>query len=284
MLIDVSNLMDSNADDKVDWVLKTRLGGLHAILGFDNWPALLLGRLFDRKTGFVGYRKGDLEFLVDHRGGDQNGTRMCIASDMYRRYIPFFKLPKPVKILDLGASGGGFPLMLRVEGIPVDRAVCVEMNPLTCMRLGLNLATNLGFSAVAINAAVCAMPEGSEVYLEQSRGDTGRGLFNSQVDSSMPAVSVRTTTFQTLYDKYFKDGLVDICKIDIEGAEYEALESTADQVLTKIRYLLIEFHDPSKTPRPIERFKALGFVEMTDRNNSKTSGHTEVRAFRGPQA
>jgi len=61
-------------------VLTQKFGGLRAILAFDNWPALLLVRLFDRKAGFVAYRKKGLDILIDHRGGDENGIRQCIAS------------------------------------------------------------------------------------------------------------------------------------------------------------------------------------------------------------
>ena len=51
-------------------MLTQKFGGLRAILAFDNWPALLLVRLFDRKAGFVAYRKKGLDILIDHRGGD----------------------------------------------------------------------------------------------------------------------------------------------------------------------------------------------------------------------
>jgi FkbM family methyltransferase len=264
-------------------LLKTRFGGLKAILAFDNWPMLVLGRVFDRKTGFVVYRKNGIEILIDHHGGDEVGTRMCITSGMYRKYLPIFKLSGRVNLLDLGANGGGFPLMLRLEGIDVAHVVCVEMDPLTALRLAVNLNTNLGFSALAINAAVCDLPEGSEIRLEPSRGNTGRSLFTGQVDRTVPAVVVRTTTFQSLYDRYFANRVVDICKIDIEAAEYGVIDSIADDVLKKIRFLFIEFHDRLRTPAVTVRLKSLGLTEITLDEDRKTEG-TEVRVFRGPGA
>ena len=59
--------------------------GLEAVFAFDNWPMLLAGRLFDRKTGFVAYRKKGFDILVDHRGGDQCGTRITVARTFCRR-------------------------------------------------------------------------------------------------------------------------------------------------------------------------------------------------------
>jgi FkbM family methyltransferase len=265
-------------------LLKTRFGGLRAVLAFDNWPMLVLGRIFDRKTGFVVYRKKGIEMLIDHHGGDEAGTRMCIASGMYRKYLPLLELSGQVNLLDLGANGGGFPLMLRLEGIDVELAVCVEMNPLTALRLAVNLNSNLGLSSAAINAAVCNLPEGSEIRIEASRGNTGWGIFTGQADGTVPGVVVRTTTFQTLYDRYFANGIVDICKIDIEAAEYEVIASIGDDVLRKIRFLFIEFHDRLRTPAVIERLETLGFTEMTLDEDRKTEGNTEVRVFRGPGA
>jgi FkbM family methyltransferase len=264
--------------------IKNHLKGLRAVLVFDNWPMLVLGRLFDRQAGFVIYRKSGTEILIDHRGGDCNGTRDCIVSDMYRRYLPSFFLNGPVAVLDLGANGGGFPLMLRIAGVILARVVCIEMNPLTYQRLAVNLATNLGSSAIAINAAVCALPKDSEILLTPSRGGTGESIYTQRVDPEQSHVSVRTTTLPLLCDRYFKNEYVDICKIDIEGAEYEVFDSCPDDVLLKIKYLLIEFHILSRTQAVIERIKALGFQEMAPEEDHKTSATTEVRVFRGPKA
>ena len=262
--------------------LSNKFEGLRSIAVFDNWPMLIMQRLFDRKAGLVTYRKAGFEILIDHRGGDENGTRECISSDMYRKYLGHMSLPQPAAVLDLGANGGGFPLMLAIEGVRLARTVCVEMNTLTCLRLGLNLANNFGPLAVAINAAVCGMPEQSEIMIELTRGSTSSSISNGQAKTGIPTVPVQTTTLQALYDKYFNGGFIDICKVDIEGAEYEVFESTEDSVLQKIRYLLIEFHHPSETPAFVERILRLGFSEITDRADSKTGANTEVRAFRGP--
>src|SRR4051812_27725218 len=101
----------------------TKVAGARAMLAFDNWPALLLGRLFHGDAGMFVYRKGQLEILVDHRGGDQTGTRMCIVSDMYRKYLPLFSVTQPANVLDLGGNGGGFPLMLKLAGIKLGTVV-----------------------------------------------------------------------------------------------------------------------------------------------------------------
>jgi FkbM family methyltransferase len=260
----------------------TRLAGLRSVLVFDNWPMLVLGRLFDRNAGFVIYRKDGLDILIDHRGGDQAGTRECIASDMYRRYLPSMSLRGPISVLDLGANGGGFPLMLKIEGFAIGRAVCVEMNPLTYKRLQVNVGTNLGASTTAINAAVAGQGNDAEILLRPSRGGTSASMYSHRADAAAEHVSVKTVTLPALCEQYFRDQLIDICKVDIEGAEYEALESSPDELLRRIRYLIIELHVPPKTPALIERLSALGFRQIAGEKDHRTGAVTEVRVFRGP--
>jgi FkbM family methyltransferase len=264
--------------------IRNNIQGLKAILIFDNWPMLVLERLLHRRAGLVIYRKKGMEILIDHLGGDCNGTRAVLTTDMYSKYLGNFVLNGPVRVLDLGANGGGFPLMLRVAGIPVDRAVCVEMNPLTYERLRLNLANNLGPAGVAINAAVCGMPVQSEILLRPSRGGAGEGIHTHRAGAGQPHVAVPTTTLCALFDRYFKGELVDLCKIDVEDAEYEIFDGTPDDLLSRIRYLLIEFHDPSKTPALVARMEGLGFREIAAQEDHKTGENTEVRVFRGPAA
>jgi FkbM family methyltransferase len=223
-----------------------------------------------------------MDILIDHGGGDENGTRYCIARSMYRKYISLFKLPGRVRVLDIGAMGGGFPLLLRVMGIEIERVVSVEMNPLTYQRLAVNLATNLGLSCIAVNAAVGGMPEGSKLKLRPSRGSTSGSIYADRAESGMVHDSVRTTTLQGLYEKYFEDEIIDICKVDIEGAEYELFEASADDLIEKIRYLIVELHDPARTPAFVKRITGIGFNEIHISENENTDD--KVRAFRGPAA
>ena len=264
--------------------LMTRVAGFRDILFFDNWPILTLQRIFDRDTGLVVYRKKQLEFVVDHKGGDENGTRSCMTSSMYKKYLNMFSLPSKIRLLDLGANGGGFPLMLLAEGLEVEQAVCVEMNPPVANRLKLNLAMNLGRTAIALHAAVCDTSSRKNILLKSNRGGTSTSILNDQADATTESESVATISLATLSDTYFNSGVIDICKVDIEGAEYEAFESSADAVLRTIRYLIIELHDPSRTPIFVQRLSALGFKDITHAERPRKGYSTEVKCFRGPVA
>jgi hypothetical protein len=120
----------------------------------------------------------------------------------------------------------------------------------------------------------------SEILLTPSRGSTGYSIENDKAaGASSPHVAVKTTTLESLYNRYFSGQRIDICKIDIEGAEYDLIDSSDDNLLRKMRYLVIEFHDDSKTPAAIRRFAELGFSELTVHSNRRTGSHTEVRVF-----
>ena len=253
---------------------------MRSVLYFDNWPLLMAQRVFDRQTGLVTYRKQGLEILVDHRGGDETGTRECIASDMYSRYLPSLENLENITVLDLGANGGGFPLMLCLHQIKIAKVVCVEMNPLTAQRLAVNLSLNVGSAGIAVNRAICdRISHGSEIVMRASRGSTSESIFRDQTSEGTDSYSVPTTTLSALYSEYFANSLIDICKVDIEGAEYEVFGSAPDDLVLKFRYILVELHDASKNPEFLKRITTLGFRDITDDANCKTSADTEVRAF-----
>jgi FkbM family methyltransferase len=259
-----------------------KLSGLKALLHFDNWPMLILARAFDRPTGLVTYRKGPLQILVDHHGGDENGTRTCLISDMYRKHLSTIGVTAPVRVLDLGANGGGFPLLLLLSGFEVVQAVCVEMNPSTALRLRVNLDTNMDGRAIGINAAVCGPNAQPEILLERRRGGTGLSMDRNRCSSAEPSIAVPTVTMSALCERYFPDTCIDLCKIDIEGAEYDALGAASDAVLNKIRNLIIEFHDPVRTPQLVSRLQTAGFRDFSLDHETRTGEFTEVRFFRKP--
>lgn len=259
--------------------IRQKLGGVRAVLKFDNWPMLLLARTFDRRTGLVTYRKGAHEILVDHHGGDENGTRLCLVNDMYQKHLSRLAIHGAIRVLDLGANGGGFPLMLILNGFEVERVVCVEMNPLTYLRLQVNLGTNLDGKATGLNAAVCATDSEEGIRLGKSRGSTSLSMYARPKLASEAQVSVPTISIARLFESYFPDSTVDICKVDIEGAEYEALMATPDAILARIRNLVIEFHDPARTPVCVKKLEGAGFRELTLNEDVRTGEKTEVRVF-----
>lgn len=246
--------------------LRHSVAGLGALTAFDNTAELVLRRLLFRSTGLVTYRKNGMEMVIDHHAGDETGTRECLVSPMYRELLPLLGLKPPLNVFDIGANGGGFPLLLRDEGLPLARVCSVEMNPRTFARMQLNLVENIDAPLTLLNAAIC--DEDGFMDVSFGRGSTGEsiaGTRNATSYGDRRAIRIETLTFDTAFDRAFgAEGIVDLCKIDIEGAEYMIFAGDHHERLKRCRTLLIEIHDvPGKSPAAVvERIRALGFEEL----------------------
>ena len=258
--------------------LLSKFKGFREIKGFDNHWEILLSRLFFPRTGIVTYRRGNIEVIVDHLGGDATGTRMCLVSDMYSRYIRDMVVSEKLNVLDIGANGGGFPLRLLLDGYSMQQLTCVEMNPNTFARLQLNLYRNLALEPCLINGAIFGKKTSLKISL--GRGSTGDSITaKEKTERRLNEVErvVQAQTFDDIFATGFGDNLVDICKMDVEGAEYDVFSNFWYESLKKCRYLLIEIHDRKGFAKEqvIKAIEALEFQNIT----KSRSGHPDVYCF-----
>jgi FkbM family methyltransferase len=253
--------------------LRNKLNGFREIWYFDNRWQLLLNRLFFRDERINIYRLKGMNILVDHFAGDANGAREVIVSPMYRQFIPQMKLDSPVNVLDIGANNGGFPLMLRANQISLKKVVSVELNPNTFMRMRFNLERNSGCDFTGINAAICG--EAREFEVRLGEGSAGDSIYAQEEASNGELFHVKGMTFDDIYSSTFGEQIVDICKMDVEGAEYEVFSTPFHQKLTRCRYLIIEIHDgDGRNPgEVIERLEQLKFKEQLPPARSEPAVH-----------
>ena len=243
-------------------------------LVFDNWPSALLQRLLFRKEQLVVYRKDGVTFLVDFAGGDAAGARMCLATDMYSRYFSLLPTDHPLTVLDLGANGGGFPLALMAGGFRIAKSVSVEMNPNTHTRLQFNLSYNGRGSCLAVNAAVAA--KNGSVTLADNAGGTGESIYSQVLSPEEKSVVVPLITVDDIITTYFGNDAtepIDVCKMDIEGAEYEVLPSETCKQLKRAKFFIIEIHKHPDALQLVETIKSIGFSEVTDKGSSNGDVH-----------
>lgn len=254
----------------------TKLAGFSAIMKFDNWMELVFTRTAFRRDQMIYVFRG-LSFIVDHAGGDANGVRACLASPMYRQFMSHIDFDGEVALLDIGANGGGFPLLLRSLGVSFSRFVSVEMNPNTWSRLVFNVANNFpNGEGIALNLAVAG--QAGQQAIRFGRGSTGDSLL---LDDCRPKSEgqrfVQLETLDTIANTHFPAQMIDLCKMDIEGAEFDVLMSDACESLRRTKYLLIEIHPlrfgPKRLPSLIERIASLGFGEISCSDEDETSIH-----------
>jgi FkbM family methyltransferase len=242
------------------------LAGCRDIWRFDNRWQLLLNRLLFRHTSLTVYKLHGREIIVDHDSDDANGTRQCLVSPMYRRFLNSLQFPAPIDVLDLGANGGGFALLLLEMGITLRKIVCVEMNPLTSTRAHLNVSHNVRSEYKVINAAVCGTSR--ELELTLGSGGTAESIY--QRPENLGHGIKRTCLIQgiTLDDiarQEFSAGrTVSICKMDVEGAEFEIFFRPGHELIRRVQYLIIEVHpdEQRKKAELMARLQDLNFTEM----------------------
>ena len=252
--------------------LLEKLQGLRDLLKFDQRLHLIFQRVLGRKSGWTVYSKGRLRFLVDHESGDQNGTRDCLTHPMYRDLLRTMQLPKELRVFDLGANGGGFPLLCLDQGHTLAALACVEVNPWTFSRLSLNVLHNVGTHARLMHAAV----GGGErlLRLKLERGGTGHSIYQDRESGEEVEVPVRT--FDSLFHEAFGDGGVDVCKMDVEGAEYETILEGQAECLRRVHYLIIEVHEAPKERQDALRDRLLEFGLA---HAGTAPSHSDVHVF-----
>jgi FkbM family methyltransferase len=106
----------------------------------------------------------------------------------------------------------------------------------------LNLLTNFGPKAVPINAAVggCSM----SLNVPFTSGGTGDRIHLSRgADDSCFCVPMRT--LDDLLNAEFPSQKIDLLKMDIEGCEWDVLETGQCERLRDCHHLLIEVHPHS---------------------------------------
>lgn len=259
-----------------------KLDGLKQIWQFDNRWHLLLSRFLFKNERLNIYKYKGLEFVTDHRNGDANGARELLTSEMYKEFLPQMDLSgKPLSILDLGSNNGGFPLLLASEKLPIKKLACVELNPNTFSRMRFNVETNIECEFFAINAAVCG--EKRDFQMKFDTGNTANNIY-SETSFDEKSIKIEGLTFDEIYGNVFGEEAVDLCKIDVEGAEFEIFETENHQKISKCRNILIEIHHEKNRPRDAvrNRLKNLGFTEIKGEEKNKENAHY-VHFFRNSE-
>lgn len=221
--------------------LQNKIRGLREVWQFENRLWLAFTKIFFRRETLHIYRYRGLEILNDHAGGDANGARDILLSPMYKRFLPRMKIDAPANVLDLGANNGGFPLLLLNQGVPLKKVVSVEFNPNTFVRLHFNLTRNLPCEAVPVNAAVCGESRAMDVSL--GSGSSGDSIYGHDPASDGRNFRIQGRTLNELCETYFGGDVIDICKMDVEGAEYEVFSCPGHTSIARCRYLIIEIHN-----------------------------------------
>lgn len=131
-------------------------------------------------------------------------------------------------VVDVGANIGAFSVFAALHG--ASRVIAVEPEPDNAVVLGSNIADYPQIT----HRGVATWSEDGEVQMQPSQGGTRVTVGGSLV---VPAM--------TLAELFAADGIQEcsVLKMDIEGSEYPVLEATPSNLLARIHYLTMEFHN-----------------------------------------
>lgn len=161
-------------------------------------------------------------------------------------------------VLDLGAAGAGFSR--RLAGQYSCR--CFAAEPLPDAYRQIPQDSRLRAFPVAISGS-----NGPVRLLDRA---THHGSASYYSYAGVPEKGTLAVDSVTIEGFLALAGVerADLVKLDIEGAEFDALEATSDDTLRRIGQLTVEFHDfldPGLSPRcatAIARLEALGFAAI----------------------
>jgi FkbM family methyltransferase len=157
-------------------------------------------------------------------------------------------------VVDAGAHRGEFSRALIDEfGC---RCFLIEANP--------DLARELNTpKAAAVLSAALTASDGTANFHRCDNPESGSIIADAHTND---AVTVETISLPTLM-KRFQFQVIDLLKLDIEGAEFELIAQAPDAVLRSIAQLTIEFHDfqprfagQGLFERACARLERLGFI------------------------
>jgi len=160
-------------------------------------------------------------------------------------------------VLDLGGHQGEFARQVQLRwGV---RCMSIEANPLLC-------AAWSGGNEV-INAAVAGRPGTVDFYLCDNSESSS--LFHRPTSRSTSRVRVLAMTLDQVMEAS-RSSIAALVKVDIEGAEIEALMGASEATLRGYQQISIEFHDfalPEIGTDDVERVRhrlhVLGFYSIS---------------------
>jgi FkbM family methyltransferase len=177
-----------------------------------------------------------LTITIRQNHGDAATVGEIFLEDCYGRGLT---LPDNPVVIDVGGFIGDFSLYA-VKRLNARRVIVCEPSPRNWVLLLKNIANN-GYED-RIEPVNKAVTDGENVMMNIDAPDENQCMVSAHFASEQPLTPVAGISLaQLLLDHAVES--VDLLKIDCEGGEYAILESTPDDVLSRIRNIVFEYHD-----------------------------------------
>ncbi len=160
-----------------------------------------------------------------------------IFADNYKVFKSGIQFQPGDVILDLGACEGVFSILM-AKSFPQARVIALEPVPQTYSIMLQNIALNGCQNVSALNVGVGKIA-GSSIIFTDKNNSGGSTSWNTFIEGVQEKTPVTMITFDDIFDR-FSIQKVKLLKMDIEGAEYEALYHA--RRLADCENMAAEFH------------------------------------------
>ena len=242
---------------------------------YRDWPVAMLDRagLFRSDQVHVyavtcGARGFSL--LARRNGFDVRAINELWIGRVYDRWLSLLDDRRARTVVDVGANCGYFAV-LAAGVLGADHLLCIEPDPGNARLLRANLALN-GIAADVEVAAVVGQGDAGTVTLHRSIDPRLHSLLTptQAIDSglgersrSAGSIQVPARSLAAILDAHAVVGVIDLMKVDIEGMEWEVVDSLADDQLRRVRCLVVESDVPM--PDALQgRLRGSGFEVRSD--------------------
>lgn len=197
-----------------------------------------VGRLFSIlifKAGIKGYinEKGIGKIYLRRGTSDLPVYRQVFLNGEYEMKVN----TTPKLIIDLGANIGLFSLLMKKK-FPNSQIIAIEADPNNFLVLRQNLERYSDI--ICINAAIWNINTKLKVDSNDNIAEWGKTV-SLMSKEEKGAIVIDGITMNDVKREYSLD-IIDILKIDIEGAEFELFLSNTEW-LDDVKMVIIEFHD-----------------------------------------
>jgi FkbM family methyltransferase len=188
-----------------------------------------------------------------------------------REYSTYFPFLEEATILDVGSHYGYFSIFASKNTDPASKIYAFEPSRRNFEILIQNLQDNGIRNVFAINRGISDKNEILKLFLKENFSNT----ICRANDISLPYENAEFINIDKVIGDYNINN-IDFLKMDIEGAEFEALYNISSDTLAKITTISLEFHDMEKKKytglrlkRHLENcgFEIAKFAYSSTRNN-----------------
>lgn len=231
-----------------------------SIFVFKNWYSFIKDCLgINKETQQYLLRNGILINLVKR---EKNDLTTFLLLDIFVNK-DYNNIGDNLTIVDIGANIGAFSIYSVFNS--KNRCFAYEPELSNFLKLEENIKiNNLSENIKAFNLAVSDNCEDKKLYKFES-------IAHSTVRTGEIYDIVHCTDLKSIFENN-KIETIDYLKIDTEGAEFDILYNTPEEVYYKIKYICFEYHNYSKR----ENYNGENLIKFIESKNFKVIQHKIV--------